>query len=1468
MMDDSKTDKFSFKKIYNSFFKKTEKLKKEAESSIRDVYLNYPVPDEKQEDIARCYCTNRISTSQYTLFSFVPVNVYRQFKRAANMYFLIMTIVQIIPYFAIGSPILALLPLLSVLVITGFKDGLEDWRRHVNDRSINDRTVNVVKNLTNVNLSHEYQKQKQQRGYFRRLLRKKSKEIGVPNTWLTEEFNTITGVPKEERINWSDVRVGDVIKLYASDPVPADILVLSSSSEDGSCFADSKDLDGETNLKPKMALEPTSKCTSINELENVRLHVQSDSPTENMLVFNSKITVYENGEENIYSTGIKNMLLRGMVIKNTDWVIGLVIYTGKQTKVIMNAGPPPFKRSRLERMMNKQVIANFGLLAVVCITFSVTGGLMYHIYDRKRGDLLFVDGSTPSLIYSIRLFVSTLVLLQNVIPISLYVSIEFIKLMHAYFIFNDLKMYYEAKGIRCIPRNWSISDDMGQVSYVFSDKTGTLTRNIMDFRMCSINGLVYGKQLPGDELDVVKGRAAQEQVDSRNIDEDFTGDQESTAFGTKYSRKTMECETEDGSQDDIIIRRRNAVTEYLSAMKKVFDPKYVDLGDQDIGETGAYTFVDPEIFKHMKPEVAENINKANYAPWTSEQEQKESIDLFLTHLAVCHTVLVERNKQPGSSDYEESTKSKKNNGTPSISLLKSLRRGTDITSSTKRSADQDKQPPNKVFSRHESQASTMFDAQSGGSPRPLKYSAESPDESSLVSAAQNLGYAFLGRTRNTLTLDVLGKQVQYQILNTIEFNSTRKRMSVVVKRPAPYNDIAIFTKGADSIILNLLRELDVSETKEINKREATFRQIDEFANAGLRTLVLGYRVIDENEYKKWASDYLKATSCLSEDRDKILERVCADIERDLELVGSTGIEDKLQENVPDCIASLRSAGIKIWVLTGDKMETAINIGFASNLLTKDMELWTLDGKKSKKETLDQFWLISKMARESAKNDLDFTLKSQPKRSYLSLLGFGEPSLGEDIYSMTPGNNDQKADLDAINARRISLRRYEQSLLGRISYRLKRAKKYVMTMSKLKRTKPTSMGEDEIIQESINMVRSDVNKRPMQEFSTEAGRRFSRAFEYIDMKKESSGLTSALVIDGVALATLLETPDVAKELCDLAPLFKSVICCRSSPLQKSQVVNLVRSGMNTVTLAIGDGANDVSMIQAADIGVAISGEEGLQAANASDYTIGRFHFLQNLLLVHGLFNYLRISESILSFFYKNAVWAIAPVWFAFFCRFSGNMFYEYMYIQLYNLVFTVFPVLVLGCIDKPFNYRTAMIYTATYKAGIKNSYFSNRRFLFYMLDGFYQSAVCFFIFYAFVAPNATVQSASGRVWSIFDFSSGIVGALVICASLTLGINAWSWSWIMWGSIAFSIGSFFLFNFIITFVPGSNLYQSFKTQFWTMTFWFAMSLSVVLALTPRFVYKYYQRNVKPTDIDVVREIKILHRPWYGEVQLENK
>ena len=207
----------------------------------------------------------------------------------------------------------------------------------------------------------------------------------------------------------------------------------------------------------------------------------------------------------------------------------------------------------------------------------------------------------------------------------------------------------------------------------------------------------------------------------------------------------------------------------------------------------------------------------------------------------------------------------------------------------------------------------------------LEYKAQSPDEAALVQAASDIGFEFRGRDRDILFLRTpfASEPLRFRLLNILEFTSSRKRMSVIVRQlgvegQPETNPIMLFSKGADNVIFERL----APGGEEL--KEATEVQLDSFAQEGLRTLTLAYRALSEDEYNSWVIRYQAALSSI-EDREGEIERVSDEVEQGLLLLGATAIEDKLQDGVPEAIADLKKAGIKIWVLTGDKLETAIGL---------------------------------------------------------------------------------------------------------------------------------------------------------------------------------------------------------------------------------------------------------------------------------------------------------------------------------------------------------------------------------------------------------------------------------------------------------------------------------------------------------------------------------------------------------------
>lgn len=394
---------------------------------------------------------------------------------------------------------------------------------------------------------------------------------------------------------------------------------------------------------------------------------------------------------------------------------------------------------------------------------------------------------------------SCLIAFQNIVPISLYISIEIVKTIQAYFISQDIDMYYEPYDTACVPKTWNISDDLGQIEYIFSDKTGTLTQNVMEFQKCSVNGVVYGEGI----TEAMRGAAKREGRD------DMLDPQEQAE-----QMKTMKAQM-------------------LEKLGKTFKNRYL--------QTDKVTLVAPNLADHL-------ADKQN--------PQRGHLISFFRALAVCHTVLSDR-PEPKDQPYL------------------------------------------------------------------LDYKAESPDEAALVAAARDAGFPFVGKSNNSIDIEVMGQAERYIPLRVLEFNSTRKRMSVIVRNPE--GQLILYCKGADSVIYARL-----APDHDARVKEATAKDMEAFANGGLRTLCIAYRPLSEEEYLNWSRIHDAASSAVK-DREEEIDKANELIEHSLLILGATALEDKLQEGVPDAIETLHRAGIKLWILTGAlTLRTNVSIRIAGS----------------------------------------------------------------------------------------------------------------------------------------------------------------------------------------------------------------------------------------------------------------------------------------------------------------------------------------------------------------------------------------------------------------------------------------------------------------------------------------------------------------------------------------------------------
>ncbi|KAL8403728.1 hypothetical protein RB594_008833 [Gaeumannomyces avenae] len=1133
------------------------------------------------------YVSNFIRSNRYTLWDFVPRQLVFQFMKIANFYFLIIAILQMIPGLSPVASYTTGAPLIVFVSFSIAKEGYDDYRRYRLDK-VENRSDAWVYDPNGV-AKKAMSKSKKPRTSGKGQKKRERLDDEAGNGTELRQMGRRSGSLDDAwtRVQWQDVRVGDIVRLVRDRQVPADMVLLSATGPSGIAYIDTMALDGETSLKSKQACPLLAKrCGTVADIASCDAVVVSEDPNLDIYSFDGRVTV---GDETVPLT-MNQVVFRGSTMRNTKEAYGLVINSGEECKIRMNAS----KGSRAKNPA-MQAITNRIIFFVVFVLIMLAVGI-------KIGNDLFEAsyGSTAWYMFGARLktteqIFGVIILLNTLIPISLYVSLEIVKIGQFWMI-QDVEMYDPETNTPMVANTTSILENLGQVSYVFSDKTGTLTENIMRFQKMSAGGYVW----------------------------------------------------------------------------------HHDVGVTDEAPDGELRTRD--LLEHLKGSPNSPLS--------------ERALHFVLCTALCNTCLPEV----------------KDNGD-------------------------------------------------------IEFQAASPDELALVNAARELGYVIVDRDSENIKLNREGADDKvrtevYGILDVIEFTSDRKRMTIILRTPD--NKILLLSKGADSALLPRLRLKKLAErvagsvSRRTSKRrsmrmeslksphdpesptmspaggrrgaghdvpmlpdadifEACFRHIEDFASDGLRTLLFSYRYVDEADYRSWKREYLEAETSLM-NRQARIDEVAGRIEADLELAGITAIEDKLQRGVPETIDKLRRANVKVWMLTGDKRETAINIGHSAKICHAFSDLFILDA--------------------------------------------------------TDGD----------------------------------------------------------VKDTIEGVLQEVDEGAIQH--------------------------SVVVIDGLTL-TLVEQDEACKKLFYLLlTRVDAVICCRASPAQKANVVKCIRDQVpGSLTLAIGDGANDIAMILASHVGIGISGREGLQAARISDYSIAQFRFLQRLLFVHGRWNYVRTSKYILGTFWKEIVFYLNQALYQRYNGYTGTSFFESASLTVFNALFTSLAVVLMGIFEKDLSAETLLAIPELYTYGQRDKGLNFVKYVGWMVLGTAEAFVISFAVWG--AYNVAYSNEDTTIFSIGNVAFSVCVIFINIKMLLIELH--NKTIIVFGGFLITVTGWWLWNLALAgvynesigpyIVKGSFIHGFGRTAVWWLSVIGALAAVVVLELAVKSIRRIYF----PNDTIIMQELE---------------
>jgi phospholipid-translocating P-type ATPase (flippase) len=1201
---------------------------------------------------------NTVSNTKYTRWNFAIKTLVQQFSKPMNLYFLLIAILQLDSSLTPVNPLSTWGPLCIITLVSMLKEYLDDRKRAESDRIVNERAFAVVQ----------------------------------PNG-------------RVQHVRAAQIRVGQLVLVRRDDEVPCDLLLVRTSEDEGlgmgTCYVQTTNLDGEADLKLRRAPARTQAAPR-ERLHELRGTIECAQPNANLREFHSTLVLQ--GAEGAQRLGlsVEQLLLQATRLRKTEWVVGVAVYTGSESKVGCNKSPPSFKYPAAEQAVNRFAVAIFCGQLLLALVLGVRGTIW-----RAQGEHLPYLGGLAShtgaaatkVAYEIAIPLRFLLLMSIMIPISLAVTLDLLRWIYALWIREDTHMHCERTGLPALANSTAVPEDLGQVRYIFSDKTGTLTENQMLFRAASIGGVPFGSA---------------------------DGPPSAALVGVLPLGGGDDCPAADA-------------------------PPLVCVASNDGGGS---------------------LSRARAG-------QADMVLDFWRCVSLCNTCLPTR--------------------------------------SSARTAALD--------------AAVGSGGSGGDGGGDFEYASSSADEEALCLAAQRFGVALASRTACGLTelelrapwsdalpasqelgsgsaraapLDASGAHAPavreaWECLHTIDFTSERKRMSVIARREGS-GQVVLFCKGADEVMWPLFAS---ASTDPLQIGARTARHVRRFAQLGLRTLVMGSRQLEAQEYAAWAAMLAEAQT-LSAGRQEAIDALFAAVECGLQPLGASAIEDALQPGVRETVRALLDARVRVWMLTGDKAETALEVARASGLV--------------------------------------------PHSAYVvePQLPAHAPGCNGHAPACTPPPPGGAAACRADDER--------ETLTA------------IRELSGMSTESAAADDEDAAIPDLVlrALVPSQLQQCMLQHRAALfAGSYGPTTAADADADESSNGEGNgahayALMLEGGALTLALDDA-CRSEFCQLALGASAVICARATPGEKAQVVRLVKEatarapGPAVRVLAVGDGGNDVAMIQEAHVGVGIAGKEGMQAARAADYTIGRFRFLQRLLLVHGHRAHKRTAAICLYTLYKSIFFALIQVLFNPHACYSGVSFFPSVAVTVWNAPFTMLTGFSL-LLDRDVSDASLLAYPRLYTETQQSLDLNASRFGGYCVRAVAQAVLCFWATMSAFGTTEYAHPASGAASELQ--ATGYIGFTVALYVQVLTVYVEQQSFVCANHVACAgcLLGFHLSFWLYSLLPMSGDDRGIIAYIYAdPAYWLGSVTIACAAVLPVALVKYALQHAWPAEATIVQYLE---------------